>query len=237
MWYWRQSNFDGLKAIAEHYADRPQCLDFAEYCHLQESGLRKQAFSFLSSFISAAKKWPPDETIRFVDELITIHLANPDVHQLITYPLLQGLLLPCLRKWVVDHPEDATPHRWLGILLPDVSELDAALKLDPEDQLALERRAYTHIANVDFACHHLSESTFLGNEEECQSDLKSAVEYAERISDKRRRDNVLSEAKYFASLLEDWCEYKRINTKELFTEWCESKGREYAWSKAFYYSK
>jgi hypothetical protein len=168
---------------------------------------------------------------------MTIHLANPDIYQLITHPLLQDLLLPCLRKWVVDYPEDAIPHRWLGILLPDVSELDTALKLDPEDQIVLERRAHAHIADVDFACHHLSESTFLGNEEECKSDLKSAAAYAERISDKKRKDIVLSEVKYFASLVEDWCEYRRINMQESFPDWCESKGREYAWCKAFYYSK
>jgi hypothetical protein len=140
MWYWGQSNFEGLKTIAEHYAGKAQCKDFAEYCRLQEAGLRKQAFESLAAFISAANNWPPDEKNEFSDELMLIHLANPNVHHLITHPLLIDLLLPTFRQWIDDHPDNAVPHRWIGILTHEESELDAALQLDPEDQVALHRR-------------------------------------------------------------------------------------------------
>ncbi len=237
MWYWGQSHFEGLKAIAEHYGSEATYPLFREYCALQESGLRREAFTSLAAFLSQAKAWPAERRTAFVDQLMGIHLANPTVHSLIPHPLLNGLVLPTLRQWVDDRPEDAAPHRWLGVLEQDPAELDWALQLDPADQVALVRRANAYIDGVDYDCHHLSEGIFLGDPEACMLDLDRAVALAGRITNASVRDGLKSECTYFSSLITDWRTYCRIQPPEPFPDWCASLGRAYTWCKAFYYEE
>ncbi len=101
--YWNQSNFEGLKAIGEHYAGRPGYEDFGRFCLLREQGLKKPAMAAVRAFVDDAAERPVAMQRGMAEELAALGFRHAEVHQLLPYPLrvwLQGVL----NDWVAAAP-------------------------------------------------------------------------------------------------------------------------------------
>ena len=163
------------------------------------------------------------------------------------YPLTNRLLRPTLVEWTTRDPRASLPHRWLGIICnylgiragliepPESVEhhLGRVIELDPTEQPARVRLAELLIGGLEYAAHHLPEA-YTG---EAENDLREGEEAArliEGITDPRDRARLSGELAAAQQLLEDWLAFSRGPGAD-FEEWCRLRGRQYVWTKHYYY--
>ena len=100
------------------------------------------------------------------------------------HPLRVNFLEPTLVEWIVNKPESGEPHRWLGTL----NHLEAAIRLDPTDQIARERMASYVFGGVGNALSHLSCCKYYaGNPYEDLQALEKVEALIEALADEEMR--------------------------------------------------
>lgn len=194
MHFWRDKYFKTLTEAANYASAMPVWAEYGKFCELLEKGLRKDAFAHLESFIESAAKWSLSEKKKFVSWLYSFAYAcRDDSYLLIPYPLRVNFLEPTLAEWIVHEPESGEPHRWLGTL----DHLDAAIRLDPTDEIARERMASHICGGVGNALSYLSCSKYYaGNPYEDLQALERVEALIEELSDAEMR------AQYYVEMAE-----------------------------------
>ena len=235
VWYWNQSNFEGLLAVAESISAEPRWQEFFDYCTLREKGLRKQALASIERLISQSSEWPSSDRRRFANWIYQTHLSFPNVHQLIVTPLNQRLLIPTLESWITDEPENATPRRWLAFATGDHSHFSDALSRDPRDDISRYRLVCRHLGDVDYQCHHLPDY-FIGEPIEALGLLDAALDLGLGFGDQRIMPTLADEFADLRSRIKDWITFQATGDPS-FSDWCVKNERTYEWVKAFYYDK
>ena len=235
MWYWNKTNFEGLLAVAESISTEPRWSLFADYCTLREQGLRKQALASLDQLIGQAKEWSTFERRRFVNWIYETHLTRPRVHQLITNPLSQRLLIPVLEEWRHSDTTDATPRRWMGFATGDYAHFSEALTLNPQDDISRYRLVCGNLEDVDFQCHHLPEY-FIGEPNDAVRLLEEARILSVGFCDPKISPLLLDEFATLNGKVNDWIAFQKTGV-DSFSDWCKENGRTYKWLKAYYYDK
>jgi hypothetical protein len=232
--YWNQSNFDGLRAIAETFADDPALGEFARYCALRENGLRRQAFDALGRFIDVAASWGAAEQRTFAEWVVRLQAALPHVVELIPEPLKRWLV-EVLRTWS-DETEEGAPQRWLGVLTGDVAAFWEALRRDAGDDLARGRLVRHLTGLLDYATHHLPRG-FIGDPQGVLVETE-AQELLAGFRDASARELVEGSYRAARQKVLDWMDYRASGTPASFDEWC-SRMRGYRWSEIMveYYAK
>jgi hypothetical protein len=126
------SDIDRLPAVARRAEERPEWRAYAEFCDLRGRGIRKQALERLDRFIAEAATWPFDRRLDFVTWILRESKAFRDRGSCLPQPLLASLIVPTVRSWRENAPEDAEPSLWLGLLRCDnpSRHLEEALELD-----------------------------------------------------------------------------------------------------------
>ncbi|MGE0910178.1 hypothetical protein ACQGRJ_11565 [Bacillus atrophaeus] len=118
-----------------------------------------------------------------------------------------------------------------------VDYLNNALRLGGSDeQLSLLTLIDIYLNALWYSFHHISEDFYLGDIKEDTALLTRSRQLNNKIECQQTRKNNNEELNYYQDLLNDWVMFKEEQTKG-FVEWCESKGRNYHWVKAYYYEK
>lgn len=236
MWYWNKTNFEGLEEIAAEASKLPHLGDFARYCQLRASGLRKQAMLALRAFLTHTSSLTFGDKREIVRWLLEAHWRAPGIHQLLPYPAVKELIEPTLTQWIKSHPEDGAAHRLAGCFLGDEKALLKAIEIDESDSVARLSLASRMMRRIEYATHHLSESIFLGDESEAINALDEIQGHLNKLPEGERRDSFQSEVSEERQLVLDWVQYK-TNPTGSFPQWCADHGKLYRWPSIVYYSK
>lgn len=238
MYYWRQQDFEGLKAIGAHYATRPDYQLFSEYCQLKECGLKKPALAKLRAFVAEVEQLPVAKQREMMQELLDLVYYNRDIYSLQSFPLSM-LQQQVMEQWREEQPDNIIPWRWLAQLRNDFDCYDKVLELDPNDEIANGAMAHRLLNSVDFSCHHLGESVFLGNVAVCRRELDDALSYIAKLTDTKRQQRYLAEVDELAKMLDCWEQYCADTgaDKPDFPDWCQAKGDAFSFWGTIYYTK
>jgi len=236
MHYWNQTNFKGLKEIAESLQKKRGYEGYARYCLLKEQGLKKAALVELWSFIDQSRMLSIGEQRDIAIELAELYFYNRDVHQLLPQPAA-AYLEAVLQAWCAESPRFPEPYRWYGVICGNPELFERALQENPEDFISLSCLALQELQNVDFATHHLCESVFLGSESDAESALAKATLYAMRLQPSDSKKRHMEEIEYYRSLLGAWREYRSSSRQQSFPEWSAERGYKFKLGSVFYYGE
>lgn len=236
MRYWNQDNFTGLRGVGEAYSSRDGYAGFADYCLLRERGLKRQAMTALEAFVARLGELPHPAQRKVAEDLASLAYFNQQVHQLLPHPL-KSRLTGILEQWVSEGPSEPAPNRWLGFLKKDPSYFEAALRADPDDEVSLCSLALAHLEDIDYRTHHLSESKFIGDEEDASRSLAQALDCIERLPEGSAKRELLDEVAYYRNVLGAWEEYRHDGTSDDFPAWCGQRGLGFRFWSVVYYSE
>jgi len=239
-----------MRLIASEADREPAWQAYARYWRERERGLRKQALRNLETFVGTAERWPFEARLSFAAWLCA-HLERPDWARfdLTPHPLTTRTLRPTLVEWTTRDPNAPLPHRWLGMFFgygyqglragmvepPDSVEqhLRRAIELDPTEQPARVRLAELLIGGLEYGAHHLPEY-YIGEAEHDVGVAEEAAHLIEGITDHGDRVRLRGELAAARQLLEDWLAFSQEPGAD-FEEWCRLRGRQYVWTKHYYY--
>lgn len=239
-----------MRLIASEAEREPAWHAYAHYCRERERGLRKQALQNLETFVGTAERWPFESRLSFVAWLCA-HLERPGWARfdLTPHPLANRILRPTLVEWTSRDPRSPLPHRWLGMffgysyldiragrVVPPASvehHLRRAIELDPTEQPARVRLAELLIGGLEYDAHHLPEY-YIGQAENDVGVAEEAAHLIEGITDPDVRGRLRGELAAAQQLLEDWLTFSQEPETD-FDEWCRLRGRQYVWTKHYYY--
>lgn len=239
-----------MRLIASEAEQEPAWQAYAHYCRERERGLRKQALRSLGAFVGTAEWWPFEARLSFVAWLCA-HLERPGWARfdLTPHPLTNRILRPTLEEWTTHDPRAPLPHRWLGMFFgysypgiraglvgpPDSVEkhLRRAIELDPTEQPARVRLAELLIGGLEYDAHHLPQY-YIGEAESDVGVAEEAAHLIEGITDSDDRGRLRGELAAAKQLLEDWLAFS-LEPATDFDEWCRLRGRQYVWTKHYYY--
>ena len=234
MFYWNQSNFEGLKSVGEEYLSKQGYEDFANYCLYKEKGLKKKANESIRKYVSNINTWDVEKKRELSQELASLWFWHQGIHQLLSHPLHQ-FVFKTLQEWCETEPNNALAHRWFAVMGGGLEHFEKALKIDRKDEISISRLAQAHINDVDYQTHHLSESLLIGTEEELEASINEATIYVSMLYTDKLKDALVKEISYYSDLFHAWKEYNTEKTGESFPEWSKSKGKEFNfWSIVYY---
>ncbi|GGA88296.1 hypothetical protein GCM10011521_28330 [Arenimonas soli] len=112
MWFWRDSYFEELRAVASAAAERTEWQAYASYCTQLEKGLRKPALVTLGGFVADLCQQPFSQRRAFLAWLLPIASESKASHMLVPHPLWLGLVRPSVVEWREREPASLEAHRW-----------------------------------------------------------------------------------------------------------------------------
>lgn len=234
MYYWNQTNFEGLRTLSAALAAREGLELLGEYCRLRDAGLRREALSVLGGFLTIADAWDPATAQQNVEFILDLHSRTRDCHQFLVQPLMTRLVLPVLHRWSEEAPEAIAPIRWLGMLERNPDRLARVLAANPDDIEVRRLLIVGHLCHVDYATHHLVDSLFIGELDQALETLEHATRLIDEAPDAQAVADLESEARCFGRMLFDWRAYK-ARPEGTFPAWCAARGRTYSWPMRVYY--
>jgi hypothetical protein len=179
MLHWRQSYFETLRSLRDQASQIPDWEDYSSFCGESENGLRELAFATLNRFISKFESWPFPKRRQFVSWLLHAVDGRDGREAALPHPLRLSIVEPTLSEWILEEPNCAEPHRWIG----GDEHLQRALELDPRDQIARRDLALCILGRIGTA--ELPER-YIGSPHE---DLEGLV-YAEELLRGIESDNL-----------------------------------------------
>ncbi|MGE7218526.1 hypothetical protein ACQKJC_18665 [Priestia koreensis] len=213
---------------------------FKKFCQLKEKGLRKESFSYLSSFINEETGWEDKKREHFARWLFGLFEGSDHIHHLLVYPLEENVLKPILNTWMKKDPKDSRPFRWYGLFLQTenrIEYLNKAIKLGGKsEQLALLKLINLHFDSLWFSFHHLSEDLYLGNVAEDLILIATLQLLNNNVECPQTRKTVETDINYYRELLNDWMAFESEQEND-FVQWCKNRGKDYPWTTAYYYEK
>lgn len=199
-------------------------LPLAAYQELRESGLRADAFAILRDFLARAEMLELTARRDLAVTIANLHLDAPNEYRLWPHPLA-WFVRDVLRIWLDEQPGSPVPLRLMALILRDPDLLRASLALDGADDRVRAVLAEYILSAVEFATHHIGESTFLGDEEEALATLEEAALLLHAVPASPALARVLARKSYLDALLEDWMAYRRDPVGR-FRQWRIARGRE-----------
>ncbi|MDP4147730.1 MAG: hypothetical protein Q8936_25230 [Bacillota bacterium] len=202
---------------------------FIKYCEAKKSGLRKEAFKSLKSFLDETDKWSEEEKRNFLIDIFQIIEANDDDEVILPHPLKE-FFIKVLRKWNEECKTDSRPYRWLGMFMGfEIEEnsselLKKAIELGGEsEQGAVKKLLVTYISGLDFDTHELPAS-YLGDLEEDIKEFGEIIKTLNMLKDEELRLKLYEEIKYLQDLILDWNQFLKMNMKD-FESWRKEQGK------------
>jgi len=234
MWSWNQDYFEGLREVGAEYAIRPDFESFSDYCLLKEKGLKKAANAESVKFVGHISKLSLKRRREIVAELAELFCYKASVHSLINHPI-QMFMKDTLKDWVEGEPNCLAANRFYAFFGGGQKALEAALAIDPDDQISLVRLSYWMLDDVDFMVHHLDEGLFLGEEKSARVKLIRVANMIEKVDHKDTQGYLMGEHRSYTSMLKIWEEYKKVSREKPFPEWAAKKGFDFRFPAKFYY--
>jgi hypothetical protein len=232
--YWNRANFEELASLSSALRADARLEHLASYCELREKGLRRQAFAELRLFLDAVRAHEVPVQRQLALHVFEVHCQAKRAHQFMAEPLRKEFLERVLEEWRAAEPLDPIPTRTLALLMHDQGLLRQALDLNPKDDAVRASLAMLLLDFVDYATHHLSEGSFIGDEAEAADVLREAAAVLEGVSDPVTVSSLRGERESLAALLDDWRQYRQAPAGT-FPDWCRARGRTYGWPTTVYY--
>ena len=212
----------------------PAWMDYANYCILREKGLRKEAFTSLSNFLSAARNWPFEDQKGFVlwlcDQMDKIRDGGYGPYP---NPLMKQLVEPVFEKCLEEEGVSGELYALKAQYTCDFDAYFKAIALDPDNARARVALARASILAVQYSTHHLP-AHFIGSVDEALESAEEAREHLFHLVDGKTRASLEKWLKEEVHLLDDWIEFKQSDGED-FGRWCEERGRTYRWNTIIYY--
>ncbi len=224
---------------------------YRAYLESRTRGPKGPAGVLLSEFIREALAWGEPDRRRFAQWLF-IEIESREVpvrwrfagqadFRILPVELQREVLLPTLRNWIADSPDDPSPYRWLGIYLsselldPNESlrSLESAIIRDPSPllpRLVLARRL---MDQAWIGARTLPES-YSGDLAVGIESLELAHAYIHQFKDAAIREPMRSDASHYMSILVDFEEFLEEGVGD-FAAWCRERDRDYPWAKPGYW--
>jgi hypothetical protein len=236
MFYWNDSNFEGLAEIGAKLATEPDYEKFAEYCLNKEKGLRKQANQAASEFVRRLRSLALPSRQNIAVRLARLQVDFPHVHQLLPHPIMSEVV-QSLSDLCRDEPLNVTCRVLLGMLTNDLEHFRSAMLLDPNEQTSIRRLAQSHLDHIEFQTHHLSESRFIGTIEEAKYAIAQAQSLLQRISNPETRGALTKELSGISRLIDEWTTYLEDEPSQPFPEWARARGNSFNFPSIVYYER
>ncbi|MCM3026243.1 hypothetical protein M3584_04995 [Bacillus safensis] len=213
---------------------------FRQYCVRKEQGLRKDALKVLQAFIEEMKENDFEVQREFAAWLFEWIERFEDGHQLLVYPLVNGVIQPVFQTWENVDPMDVRPYRWQGLFVHQGEGLPHLLKAlelgGSKEQRVIVQICEVYLSALWYSFHHIHEDLYLSTYEKDQERIQGIESVMMLIQDKRTRTNVQKQAVYYGQLLTDWMAFQQTETRG-FMKWCAERKKPYEWVEAFYYQQ
>ncbi|MFE5472717.1 hypothetical protein [Bacillus safensis] len=213
---------------------------FRQYCVRKEQGLRKDALKVLQAFIEEMKENDFEVQREFAAWLFEWIERFEDGHQLLVYPLVNGVIQPVFQTWENVDPMDVRPYRWQGLFVHQGEGLPHLLKAlelgGSKEQRVIVQICEVYLSALWYSFHHIHEDLYLSTYEKDQERIQGIESVMMLIQDKRTRTNVQKQAVYYGELLTDWMAFQQTETSG-FMKWCAERKKPYEWVEAFYYQQ
>ena len=222
------------KTVAEQAKRNPLWADYSSYCLLREQGLRREAFSNLSRFIDSATQWTFPDQKEFVlwlcDRMDSVPYAD---YGPFPRPIRDRLFRPFFDYWVSQEPTNDFPLVLKARYLGDHDDYAAAIAINPTNQRARSALALDCIDDIDFATHHLPQ-VLVSEPDEAKRRANEAREHIRHLTNHEEAKMLTEKLCYSEGLLDDWIAYQQAPSGN-FSDWCKLRGRNYRWSRTYYY--
>jgi len=199
MHFWRQEYFKTLKEIADEARAVPQWADYTAFCELYERGLRNDAFTVLTRFISSLERSDFAERRRFVSWILKRADGRDGRHMLVPHPLHIRVIEPTLLEWTLVEQECYEPHLWLG----GSEHLRRAIELAPDDELVKKKLIVLILSQVGFNTHELPDG-YLGTVNEDLDALSEAERLLKGLSSYDDREKLVGDIADERRLIHDY---------------------------------
>lgn len=213
---------------------------FRQYCVRKEQGLRKDALKVLQAFIEEMKENDFEVQREFAAWLFEWIERFEDGHQLLVYPLVNGMIQPVFQTWENVDPMDVRQYRWQGLFVHQGEGLPHLLKAlelgGSKEQRVIIQICEVYLSALWYSFHHIHEDLYLSTYEKDQERIQGIESVVMLIQDKRTRTNVQKQAVYYGQLLTDWMAFQQTETRG-FMKWCAERKKPYEWVEAFYYQQ
>lgn len=213
---------------------------FRQYCVRKEQGLRKEALNVLQAFIEEMKENDFEVQREFAAWLFEWIERFEDGHQLLVYPLVNGVIQPVFQTWENVDPMDVRPYRWQGLFVHQGEGLPHLLKAlelgGSKEQRVIVQICEVYLSALWYSFHHIHEDLYLSTYEKDQERIQGIERVMMLIQDQRTRTNVQKQAVYYDQLLTDWMTFQQTETRG-FMKWCAERKKPYEWVESFYYQQ
>lgn len=230
IFYHGKTDDEQLLTIIEHYQGDAFFANLVEFCHLKRKGLRKSALAKLDSFIAECKKLSVIRQREIIKELNGL----PTV---IRTKSLNDYILDCVKKWLVQEPNNADLYCWLGKLTYDKTYFFKGLEIDETHLECARQVILSKLDFVDYQLHHVGESMFVydaGDEKDGEQALQEAYDLIQKHPN---LDNYIKqEYQDTKQLFDDWINFTQSKFDD-FPKWCQTHNRHYNFIPAYYYTK
>jgi hypothetical protein len=227
--YWRGDNFRGLAELAEQLASRPELTDYTTYLTLRERGLRSSALASLRRFIGVARDWPFEQRRDWVEWLISVNYARPEIIDLLPSPLRIELVSPTLSEWVVREPKNPLAYRWRGhsaAFEGAMNDFRRAIDLDPREQIS-RRLLVLRLNHEVFVATHELPNGYLGDPVADLKMLVEASEVVEGLSGTEERAALRERTRIQRELVDAYLDYHASDTGDTFAKWASDRGKPF----------
>ena len=241
--YWRDSAFETLDKFSKELRENPDYILLAEYAALKEKGLRKQAYTKLNGFIALTCSFADTKRRELVHLICQRHeqwepfnLEQWEPFNLFnTYPLINKVILPTLKQWIADEPQNPEPLKWLGLYYYGDSNysindsgyftaLERSLSLNSNDDIVRKVLIRRYLDCIDYSIHEvISDSYYIGDPSEDLVLCSTIEEHLQNLPDKNVQITLSEQLKGYRHMIQDWQKYISANVKMSFTEWRCSK--------------
>ena len=235
MFYWNQTNFDGLKQIAIEYKEDEDLKLFAAYCHYRDTGIRKLAFQKIEEFIKYCESCSLAKQQNISLFLLEIIYKNQEIHTLISAPLKKYLVK--IMQFRASSQGDSLAYQWLGYLCRNIDMYEKGLGLDIANQICRKALLNSDFNELDWQTHHLHESLFIGTIEDALATLEHAYTLSLGLSDQNDKKRFEERYSYYKGIILAWIQYKKSNITVTFSDWCKENNLKFEPYQTAYYER
>jgi hypothetical protein len=234
--YWRDLSFKSLEKFCKELKTDPDLILLAEYTELKGKGLRKQAHKKLNEFIVSALRFEETKNRSLVKLICQKKLEWGFTADLFdSYPLTNQVIVPTLKQWVADEPQNPEPLKWLGLFYygnENYSEhdsgyftaLEQSLALNPKDNVVRKALIQRYLDCIDYSTHHLmSDSGYIGDPSEDLEMCTTIEAHLKNLQDKDAQVTLTRELNKYRHMIQNYQRYVSVDVKMSFAEWCLTK--------------
>lgn len=176
-----------LETIIEEIKKTSWSICYQDYIQLYQKGLKKNAKTVLKEFIKEFKKQDKSNRRSFIDIIYKAAFLTENYNTFLPSNLYQEVVLPEIKDWINEEPDNPIPNRWSD----DLNYNKKALQIDSTDQIALINFANRIIGKISMNQHEMSYGfSYDGNPNEDIHLINFFEKFVDNIQSIEKRDEI-----------------------------------------------